>query len=71
MKFDYSKLKGKIREKYGSDKKFAEALSIGRVSLSMRLNNKLEFTQSEIIKSVELLNLTPDLIPDYFFKEKI
>ena len=43
MEFDYCKLRGKIREKFESDNNFAKALSISRVSLSQRLNNKSDF----------------------------
>ena len=71
MEFDYCKLRGKIREKFESDNNFAKALSISRVSLSQRLNNKSNFSQSEIKKSVELLDLSIRQIPEYFFKEKV
>ena len=67
--FQYNKLHGKIKEVYGTQDKFAEALGIGRVSLSQRLNNKLVFTQNEILKSCMLLNIPKDKIPQYFFQE--
>lgn len=64
---DYSYLKSKIYEKYGSNEKFANALGISNASLSLRLNNKKDFTQSEIIKAMEILNLTS--IEKVFFKK--
>lgn len=67
MTFNYSKLRGRIKEKFGTQDKFADGLQIGRVSLSQRLTNKLEFSQSEIVKSCELLDLDPAEIPNYFF----
>ena len=45
MVFDYCELIKLIRYKYGTQDNFAKALSIGRVSLSQRLNNRLEFSQ--------------------------
>lgn len=45
MAFDYSELIKLIRYKYETQEKFAKALHIGRVSLSKRLNNKLQFSQ--------------------------
>lgn len=68
MKYNYSKLLGKIKEKYGTQENFARALGIGRVSLSQRLNSKLEFSQNEMNKSIELLGLDPLDIPAYFFQ---
>lgn len=65
----YNKLLGKIKEVYGTQEKFAEALEIGRVSLSQRLNGKLEFKQSEISKAIEVLQLEKKDIPAYFFNE--
>lgn len=67
MDFDYSKLRGRIKEIYGTQDNFADALNMGRVSLSQRLTGKLEFTQDEIMKSCELLKFDPAEIPSYFF----
>ncbi|HBA70093.1 MAG TPA: DUF739 domain-containing protein, partial [Lachnospiraceae bacterium] len=53
MIFDYSELIRLIKFKYGTQDMFAKALGIGRVSLSQRLNNRLEFTQEEILKSAK------------------
>lgn len=71
MEFDYSKLIKLIRYKYGTQDNFAKALSIGRVSLSQRLNNRLEFSQEEILKSSMLLGISKQEIPEYFFEEKV
>ena len=46
---------------------FAEKLGIGRVSLSQRLNNQLEFSQDEIFKSCEVLGIDFSEMPAYFF----
>lgn len=69
--YDYSKLVGKIKEKFGTQEKFADALDLGRVSLSLSLNSKREFSQKEINSAIELLNLEKTDIPEYFFKEKV
>lgn len=69
-KYNYSKLLGKIKEIYDTQEKFALALGIGRVSLSQRLNGKLEFSQNEILKSCELLKIKKKDIPLYFFTEE-
>lgn len=50
MNWRYDKLRGKIKEVCGTQDAFAEKLGIGRVSLSQRLNNQLEFSQDEIFQ---------------------
>lgn len=71
MAFEYSELIRLIKYKFGTQDNFAKALGLGRVSLSQRLNNKLEFSQDEILKAANLLELPKESIPRYFFKEKI
>lgn len=71
MGFDYSKLRGKIKEVYGTQDNFAMKIGIGRVSLSQRLNNLLDFSQEEIIKSCEILGIKKEEIPTYFFTIKV
>ena len=48
--FDYSKLRGKIKEVFGTQDAYANAIGLGRVAVSMRLNNQLEFSQQEMFK---------------------
>jgi hypothetical protein len=69
--FDYSKLRGRIKEKYDTQDAFADAIGIGRVSLSKRFNNQLEFTQEEMKKAAVALGFLPEEIPLYFFTEKV
>lgn len=67
MLYDYSKLRGKIREVCGTQDKFSESLGVGRVSLSRRLNNQLEFSQDEILKACDILGINKEDLPAYFF----
>ena len=69
MAFDYSKLKGKIKEICGTQDEFARQIGIGRVSLSQRLNNYLDFSQNEIKRACEVLELADADIPLYFFTQ--
>ena len=71
MFWDYSKLRGKIKEIYGTQDQFAEAIGIGRVSLSKRLNNQLEWTQEEMIKSCDALHIDYKDVPVYFFTKQV
>lgn len=65
IKYDYSKLCGRIVEKYGSRKAFAKEIGMSEPSLSQRLNNCLDFSQSEILRASIALEL-PE-IDSYFF----
>lgn len=65
--YDYSRLRGKIKEKCGTESKFAELMGMCRVSLSKRLNNMLEFSQGEMIRACKILEIDFSLIHLYFF----
>lgn len=67
MSFNYSKLRGRIREIFNTQEKFANAMEISSASLSAKLNNKVEFDQSEINRAVNLLQISEVDIPVYFF----
>ena len=69
MSFDYCKLRGRIREKYGTEQKFAAAMGMGRVTLSAKLNNDGDFTRNQMLKAAQLLELDASQIPEYFFTE--
>ena len=69
--FDYSKLKGKIREVCGTNTVFAQKLGCSLNTLSLKLNNKYEFTQGDIIRSTKILNIAVDDIADYFFAQVV
>lgn len=70
MAWDYSKLRGKIREVCSTQDNFAQKLGIGRVSLSQRLNNQLEFSQDEMFEACKILNIDPQNMHEYFFCPK-
>ena len=69
--FDYSKLRGRIREKIGKESEFATAIGMGRTSLSKKLNNRVEFTQNEMKDAAIVLEIDDKDIPDYFFTLKV
>lgn len=73
MKFDYSKLRGRIVEKFGSEKKFAEAFGISGVTMSRKLNGKTAISMEDIIEmsSDRLLDIRPAEYHEYFFAVKV
>ncbi len=69
--FDYSKLKGRIREICGTNSVFAKKLGYSLNTISAKLNNKSEFTQRDIMKSAHILKIDANEIPDYFFAIRV
>lgn len=67
MAFDYSKLKGRIVEKFGTQAALSKQLGISEHSLSAKLCNKSRFTQGEINQLCQLLNISTKEIGSYFF----
>lgn len=67
MPYNYSKLLGRITEKFGTQGSFAEAISLSERTVSLKLNGKVGWKQSEIAKACELLNIKAKDIHDYFF----
>lgn len=65
--FNYSKLKGRIVEMYNNQKSFSQVLSISDTSLYKKLNNEVYFTQGEIFKMVNALQIPENEIVLYFF----
>ena len=69
MAFNYSKLRGRIIEKYGSQTDFAKAFGCSDRTLSLKMTGKRPWKQVEILKAIKLLDLSEDDIQDY--KQKI
>lgn len=65
--YNYSVLKGKIKEKYDTQSNFAKALGMSEGTLTSRLNNTSCFTQEDIRKCIELLGIDYSEIGKYFF----
>lgn len=71
MIYDYSKLNGKIIEKFGKQYAFAEAIGWSERTCCLKLNNKVEWKQSEIIGACKLLGIQESEICAYFFAYEV
>ena len=71
--FDYSKLIGRIIEKFGTRRAFAEAVGISENSMSQKLSNKMAITTDDIMEwsKPELLDIPHNHIGVYFFTLKV
>ena len=67
MTYNYSKLRGRIVEKFGTSKNFAEQVGISTTHLSNILNNKNELTRSNIVEWANVLDIPDAEIGEYFF----
>lgn len=71
MSYNYSKLSAKIVEVFGTQRDFAKAMGRSERTISLKMNNKLPWTQAEMEKAGRLLNVSVLDFPEYFFKLKV
>lgn len=71
--FDYRKLTGRIIEKFGSRKAFAEAYGLSENAMSQKLTGKMKITTDDIIEwsKPEFLDIPCEQIGAYFFTLKV
>ena len=67
MKFDHSKLNGRIVEKFGTQRALATAIGWTETKLSARLNNVVQFDAEEIYLLCDILDIPDEEIIAYFF----
>ena len=69
MKFDHSKLKGRIAEKFGTRRALAKAIGWTDAKISARLNNSVQFDAEDIylLCQKDVLDIPSEEINDYFF----
>lgn len=65
--YDYSKLRGRITEKCGFQKRFCALMGISQSTLSNKLACVTYFSQPEISRIVDVLGIEPEQISRYFF----
>jgi transcriptional regulator with XRE-family HTH domain len=70
-RFNYAKLRGKIREVFQVEAVFADKLGVSRATLSSRLNQRTSFTIIEVRKICEILGLDISNATEYFFCEGV
>ena len=67
MKYNYSKLLGRLKECKLTQAELAEKIGKHITTLSAKLNNKNAFTSEEIDRICEVLEIPNDEIGKYFF----
>lgn len=67
VNYDYSMLIGRIKQKFNCNVNFAIKMGFSERTLSLKLNNKMDFRQNEIERACSLLNIPISKIHEYFF----
>lgn len=73
IKFDFSRLRGRIIEKYGNFTAFANAVGRTKSVISDKLNNKVRITAEEMVdwSRPDRLDIAPDMIHAYFLTPEV
>lgn len=71
MPYDYSKLLGRIVEKVGTQRIFADKMGLSERTVSLKLNGKTGWKQEEIADACKVLEISESQIPSYFFTLKV
>lgn len=71
MAYDYSKLRGRIIEKFGTSTAFAKAFPMSERTLSLKMNCKRNWSQKQIERACEMLSIERLEMPEYFFAQKV
>lgn len=69
--FDYSKLRGRIKERFDSESNFSRIAHTSQASLSAKLNNKAYFKPNDILLILKLLEIPDEELKEYFFNQKV
>ena len=70
MKFDYSKLRGKMAERGVTQAQLAEKIGINKCTLNVKMNGQYAFGNDEIIAICKVLGIPHVEISKYFFCPK-
>ena len=71
FEYDYTALRKKIIEDYGSVNKFSKAMGCQGSTMHYRLNNKVEWQQDDVYKACTLLMIPKREIGTYFYSAKV
>jgi hypothetical protein len=71
VQYDYSRLLGRVIEKYGSRADFAVALGVTPQTVCNKFTGRTPFTQFDITRWADTLGIQPNEYYDYFFKPTV
>lgn len=65
--YNYRKLRGRIKEKFGTQAEFSKNIGLSEVSVSNKLNNVVDWGQKEMEDAISVLEIPYSDIHAYFF----
>ncbi len=71
MAYDYSKLMGRVIEKFGTQANFAAAMGLSERTISLKINSHVPWKDFEMERALKLLDVKPSQITEYFFRKKV
>lgn len=71
MSYNYSKLRGKIIEKFGTLGEFSKAMGWSERTNGLKLSGRVEWKQNEIMTATRLLDVKSEDIDIYFFDVEV
>ena len=69
IQINYNKLRGFIREHYGTLALYGKAIGLGSSQLNERLQGRQPFTQEEMLLTARKVNQPDEIIPSLFFND--
>ena len=67
----YAKLRGRIREVFGTIEAFAKAMDKDVSTISLKLNNKVAWKREDIEQACIVLEIPVEQVHLYFFNKKV
>lgn len=67
MRFNYSKLLGRMKEYGYTQEKLAQAIGVSVSTMSQKLNNKAHFYHPEMLRICDVLNIAGEEVYALFF----
>lgn len=71
IQYNYSKLKGRIVEKFGNNKNLSKSISLSATTLYKKLSGKEYFNQWQIEMIRKALEISKTEVNEYFFVYKV
>lgn len=71
MDYDYSKLRGRVVEKFGTYSAFADALQTHKSQVSAKLNGKIDITKDDIENWSRTLQIDREDYGTFYFTPKV
>lgn len=71
MRYNYNKLRGRMIEYFGGVKCCASKIGLSSSNFSQKLNSRRCFTQKDIEKLMELLDIPASEVGEYFFCKQV